>query len=219
MSQVRAGFAAVVAGGVCTGGTGGGPFVVPGTYRVQLSRRAAGTTTNLGEAQTITVAADPNLTVTPAQRTAATTYQDNVARLQRTFTGALEQANNMKTRTTAIRRALVDSPADVKLMDQAAGFDRRVTAIQRSLRGDETLRGTESGSPTTIQNRVNSSVQGSRGLTGAPTGTQQLNYTIANDELTAQVALLRTLEAELKKYEQQLEAAGVPYTPGRWPGQ
>ena len=46
-----------------------------------------------------------------------------------------------------------------------------------------------------------------------------MNYTIANDDLTAQVALMRTLEAELRKFEQQLEAAGVPYTPGRWPGQ
>ncbi len=86
-------------------------------------------------------------------------------KLQRIFTGALEQANNMRTRTQAIRRALVDSPADVKLMDQALQFDRRVLAVLRALRGDETLRGNESGSPTTIQNRVNSAVQGSRGLT------------------------------------------------------
>ena len=131
------------------GGTGGGPFVAAGTYRVALSRRVGGNTTNLGEAQSITVTADPAAPqlITPAQRTTAMTYQENVAKLQRTFTGALEQANNMRTRTQAIRRALVDSPADVKLMDQAVQFDRRVLAILRVLRGDETLRGTESGSP------------------------------------------------------------------------
>jgi photosystem II stability/assembly factor-like uncharacterized protein len=204
---------------IYAGGTGGGPYVAPGTYRIALSRRVGGNTQALGEPQSITVVADPALQVTPAQRTAATTYHDNVAKLQRTFTGALEQANNMRTRTQAIRRALVDSPADAKLIDLALQFDRRVVAILRSLRGDETLRGTESGSPTSVQGRVNSAVQGSRGLTGAPTGTQQMNYTIANEDLTAQVALLRTLEAELRKYEVQLEAAGVPYTPGRWPGQ
>ena len=202
------------------GGTGGGAYVVPGTYRIALSRRVNGVTTNLGEPQTINVTADPAMPqLTPAQRTAATTYSENVAKLQRTFTGALEQANNMRTRTQAIRRALVDSPADVKLMDQAVQFDRRVLAILRVLRGDETLRGTESGAPATVQSRVNSAVQGSRGLSGAPTGTQDMNYRLANDDLTAQVGLLRTLEAELKKFEQQLEAAGVPYTPGRWPGQ
>ncbi|HYM24204.1 MAG TPA: hypothetical protein VEU08_13390, partial [Vicinamibacterales bacterium] len=206
-------------GGGFGGGGGVGPFVAPGTYRAALSRRAGGTTTSLGDAQTIAVVADPNATLTPAQRTAATEYQDKVAKLQRAFAGALEEANNMKTRTTAIRRAIVDSAADIKLLDDASKFDARVTAILRALRGDETLRGLESGAPSTIQSRVGSAAAGAGGLTGAPTGTQQMNYTVANDELNAEDAKLRALETELKRFEQQLEAAGVPYTPGRWPGQ
>ena len=64
---------------------------------------------------------------------------------------------------------------------------------------------------------MNSAAAGARGLTGAPTGTQQMNYTVANDELNAEAAKLRALEGELRRFEQQLEAAGVPYTPGRWP--
>ena len=36
--------------------------------------------------------------------------------------------------------------------------------------------------------------------------------------VAAQITALRTLETELRKFEQQLEAAGVPYTPGRPPG-
>ena len=70
-----------------------------------------------------------------------------------------------------------------------------------------------------MQTRVNSAVQGARGLSGAPTGTQQLNYGIAFDELAAEITRLRALEPELKKFEQQMEAAGGAYTPGRWPGQ
>jgi len=206
-------------GGGGFGGGGGGPFVAPGTYRAALSRRVGGKTDALGDAQTITVSADPNATLTPAQRTAATEYQDKVAKLQRAFTGALEEANNMKTRTTAMRRAIADSAADVKLLDETARYDQRVTASLRALRGDETLRGLESGAPSTIQSRVNSAAAGARGLTGAPTGTQQTNYTIANEELNAEIVKLRALEADLKKFEQTLEAAGVPYTPGRWPGQ
>ena len=134
------------------------------------------------------------------------------------FTGALELANNLRTKTQAMQRALVDSPADIKMLDQARQFDQRVVAILRALRGDETLRGLESGDPTSIQDRVNSAVQGARGLTGAPTGTQQRNYQIANEDLAAQLTALRGLEAELRKFEQQLEAAGLPYTPGRVPG-
>jgi photosystem II stability/assembly factor-like uncharacterized protein len=197
--------------------TGGGSFVQPGTYRVALSRRIDGAVTALGEPQPLTVTADPGVTLTPAQRTAAAEYHGQVDRLQRGFTGALELANNLRTKTQAIQRALVDSPADIKMLDQARQFDQRVVAILRALRGDETLRGLESGDPTSIQDRVNSAVQGARGLTGAPTGTQQRNYQIANEDLTAQINALRTLEGELRKFEQQLEAAGVPYTPGRVP--
>jgi photosystem II stability/assembly factor-like uncharacterized protein len=204
-------------GGGFGGGAGQGSFVLPGTYRASLSRRVGGNTTPLGESQTLTVNADPGVTLSPAARTAAAEYQQNVFRLQRMFTGALEQANDMKTRTTAIRRAIVDSTADVKLLDEAAALDRRVTAVQRALRGDETLRGLESGSPSSIQTRVNSAAAGARGLTGTPTGTQQMNYTIALEELNAEIGKLKALESELRKHEQQLEAAGVPYTPRRWP--
>jgi hypothetical protein len=202
---------------VIPGGTGGGSFVPPGTYRVSLSRRASGTTTALGEPQTITVQADPGATLSPEAQKTALEYQERVARLQRSFTASLEQANTLRTAVTAIRRALVDSPADLKLLDQASSFERRIVAVLRALRGDETLRGLESGSPSTIQSRVNSAVAGARGLTGAPTGTQQTNYTIASEELAAEVPRLRAIDAELTKFEQQLEAAGVPYTPGRRP--
>jgi photosystem II stability/assembly factor-like uncharacterized protein len=213
------------AGGPGGGGGGGGfggqaglgAFVQPGTYRVSLSRRVGGTTTALGEAQSVTVSADPGVTLSAADRAAAVEYQTNVFRLQRSFTGALEQANQMRTRTQAMRRAITESAADIKLLDAAVGFDRRVVVILRALRGDETLRGTESGSPSSIQTRVNSAAAGGRGLTGAPTGTQRTNYTIALEDLNAEIGRLKTLESELRKFEAQLEAAGVPYTPGRWP--
>ena len=118
-----------------------------------------------------------------------------------------------------MRRAVAESAAAPRLLDVAVGLDRRVVGVLRTLRGDETLRGLESGSPSTIQSRVNAATAGARGLTGAPTGTQQQHYTIANDDLAAVVPQLRTLEGDIRKFEQELEAAGVPYTPGRWPGQ
>ncbi len=199
------------------GGTGGGAFVAPGTYTVSLSRRVGGASTTLGDPQAVVVTADPASQITPATITSARDFQDRVFRLQRSFAGALEQANQIRTRTAAIRRALVDSPAGLRLLDQAARFDGRILAVLRRLRGDETLRGLESGAPTSTQARVNSSVAGTRGLTGTPTGTQRLNYDLAADDLSGQVTALRALEAELRKFEQEIEAAGVPYTPGRWP--
>ncbi len=199
------------------GGNGGGAFVAPGTYTVALSRRVGGVPTALGEPQSIVVTADATAQITPATITSAKDFQDKVFRLQRSFTGALDQANQIRTRTTAIRRALVDSPAGLRLLDQAVRFDGRILAVLRRLRGDETLRGLESGAPTSTQARVNSAAAGARGLAGTPTGTQRLNYDLAADDLGGQLTALRALETELRKFEQEIEAAGVPYTPGRWP--
>ena len=153
----------------------------------------------------------------PEDRAATVEYQQKVAKLQKAFNGSQELANNCKTRITAIRRALIDAPTDLKLLDEAVKLDKRITAIQRALRGDETLRGAESGAPSSISSRVNSAAAGARGLTGIPTGTQKLNYQIAFDELSEEMAKLKALEADLKKFEQQLDAAGVPFTPGRLP--
>jgi len=44
-----------------------------------------------------------------------------------------------------------------------------------------------------------------------------MNYRIAQEELSEEMAKLKSLEADLKGFEQQLDAAGVPYTPGRLP--
>jgi len=196
---------------------GGGSFVPPGTYKVSLARRAGGVLTPLGAEQTLTVEAEPGAAIAPTDRAAALEYQKKATRLQQAFDGASELANDCKTRTTAIRRALVDSPADLKLMDEAVKLDQRITAILRNLRGDETLRGTESGAPSSISSRVRSAASGARGLTGLPTGTQEMNYRIAFEEFSAELPKLKALEADLKKFEQQLDALGVPYTPGRRP--
>jgi hypothetical protein len=204
-------------GGGFGGGGGQGAFVPPGTYRLALSRRSGGTVTALGEPQTITVTADPGLSITPAMRTTSLEYQDRVNRLQRSYQAAQEQADDVKARTAAIRRAVVDSSADLKLLDQAGALDRRALLLQRSLRGDETIRGDESGSASTIQSRVNSAVAGARGLSGMPTGTQQQNYTIASEDLATVIKQLQALETELSKFESQLDAAGVPHTPRRRP--
>lgn len=194
----------------------GGPFVAPGTYKISLSRRLAGVTTPLGAEASFTVEADPAWTPTPEDRKAREEFTARALDLQRKVTGALEAANTARAELAAMRRALLDSPADAKLLDDAAALDKRLTAILRRLRGDETLRGLESGRPSSIQSRINSATSGIRSTTGAPTGTQRLNYQIASEEFAAEQPRLRAVLDGLRKFKTQLDAAGVPYTAGRY---
>ncbi|HEY3442395.1 MAG TPA: glycosyl hydrolase [Paludibaculum sp.] len=195
---------------------GGGGFVQPGVYKVSLAKRVGGVTTALGAEQSFTVEPEAAAQVKPEERKALSDFVTKVYRLQRQVTGSLEAANTAKTKLGAVKRALLDSPAEAKLMDETSALDRRLTAILRKLRGDETLRGLESGSPSSIQSRIGSATFGTRNMTGAPTGTQQLNYQIASEEFAAEQPKLKSLLDDLKKFEQQLDVAGVPYTQGRF---
>jgi photosystem II stability/assembly factor-like uncharacterized protein len=194
----------------------GGGFVTPGVYKVSLAKRVGGVITPLGAERSFTVDAEPAAQVKPEEGMALTDFVSRVYHLQRQVTGALEAANTAKTKLGAAKRALLDSPADARLMDEAAALDRRLTEILRKLRGDETLRGLESGSPSSIQSRIGSAAFGTRNLTGAPTGTQQLNYQIASEEFAIEQPRLKSVLDDFKKFEQQLDAAGVPYTQGRF---
>ncbi|MBI5282541.1 MAG: glycosyl hydrolase, partial [Candidatus Solibacter usitatus] len=194
----------------------GGAFVVPGVYKVSLAKRVNGIITPLGAEQSFTVEAEADAQVRPEDRKALSEFVSKVYRLQRQVTGSLESANNARTRLAAIKRALPDSSADTKLLDEASVLDKRLTSILRALRGDETLRGLESGTPSSIQSRADSASSGVRNLTGAPTGTMQMNYQIASEELAAVQPKLKALLDDLKKLEAQLDALGAPYTPGRY---
>jgi hypothetical protein len=85
------------------------------------------------------------------------------------------------------------------------------------MRGDETLRGLESGSPSSISSRISSAGFGSRSALGRPTGTMEANLRIADEEFAVEQPKLKALIDELKKFEQAMDAAGVPWTTGRTP--
>ena len=94
--------------------------------------------------------------------------------------------------------------------------------LQEALSGDPTMpRRSEPGMPG-IQSRVQQIVRGHWSTTSAPTATHRRNYEIASEQFGEIVDDLRQLiEVDLVALEGELEAAGVPWTPGRgvprWP--
>ncbi len=60
-------------------------------------------------------------------------------------------------------------------------------------------------------------VGGTWSNTQAPTGTQRRNYDIASQQLTEFLPKLKAAMDDLRRLEDDAEAAGVPWTPGRLP--
>lgn len=189
-----------------------GHYAMPGTYKVSLHKRVGGVTTQIGATQSFEVT-----TETPLAKETID-FHTRFDRIRRVMAGAMETANTAKQRVAAAKRAIADSTADLKLRDEASALDTRVTAILRKLRGNEVLAAKYIEETPSIQDRIQGISGGMRRSLSPPTRTMEDSLRIATEELQQELAKIRTLiDVELKKLEREMEAAGVPHTPGRIP--
>ena len=197
----------------------GGPLVMPGRYSVAFAKRVNGVTTRLAGPQEFNVFAEGQEAMSAGDRAALVEFQQKVARLQRAVAGAVETANQVKSRLVQIKRALHETPAaEARLTEDAASIEKRTNDILRSLRGDIALRQRQEILPPSIVERVSTIVSDQRMSTAAPTQTQKQHYVVAAQEFEAVLNQLRPLvEGDLTRLEKAMEAAGAPWTPGRIP--
>ncbi|MDX6531983.1 MAG: hypothetical protein QOH41_4273, partial [Blastocatellia bacterium] len=180
-----------------------GPLVMPGTYKVNLSKRVDGVITSLGQTQEFQVIVDGQERMTPSDRANLVEFQQKVARLQRAVQGASATANALKPRLVAIRRALLETPAaPEKLLGDAAALDKRTSEILRALQGDQALRQRNMNLAPSISDRVGDIVGSQRMSTARPTQTQLDQYAAAAQEFETTLNQLRQLiEGDLARLE------------------
>jgi photosystem II stability/assembly factor-like uncharacterized protein len=187
-----------------------GFFVPPGKYTVTLMRHFQGKTTALGEPRTVQVDSE--------QSAAQTDFSVKLNTLRKALAAATETANSTKARLATIERALQESSADTKLHDQADALTRRVNDLLRQLNGTPEIRRRQENERDSISGRINTIVFETRSTTEPPTQTHQESYSLAAAEFAELVGKLRALvNSDLPALEKQMDAAGVPHTPGRVP--
>jgi hypothetical protein len=132
--------------------------------------------------------------------------------------GAVEWASEADERLTYTRKALYDTPgADTALLVESQRLQTELNDILVDLRGDKTREKRNVFTPPSISERVNQIVGSQWDTTSAPTQTERDAYRWAVDEFAEALGRLTTLASVLEFFENQLEAAGAPWTPGRLP--
>ncbi|MFI5251343.1 MAG: WD40/YVTN/BNR-like repeat-containing protein [Bacteroidota bacterium] len=196
-----------------------GPLVMPGSYRVTLSKRIGGVTTQIAGPQSFTIYVPGQESMSITDRKSLAEFQHQVSQLQRAVNGSAQAANDLKTRIGQIKHALQETPAPIdKLLTDALGIEARVNDILRDFRGDNTLRSRNENTPPTLSERINSVADNGRGSTSRPTQTDRDAYAIVSADLGAEIQKLKTIsEVDLPRLEKGMEAAGAPWTPGRIP--
>lgn len=196
-----------------------GFLVAPGRFTVRMAKRIDGVVTELGGPQSFEVVPlpgrDPVLSGMPPDQMAA--FLQQVEDFRRVLSGTSatveETAERLETMRAALERSTV---ADTTLPDQVRALEDRLFDLRAELSGDR--RKGRIGEPTkpSIERRLGVVLTGVRLSTYGPTPTHRRSFELAQQGLAAVQAKLAVLvEQDLPALEAKLEAAGVPWTPGR----
>ncbi len=196
-----------------------GPLAAPGAYRVTLAKLQDGEWTELAPAVSFTTKPLGSGALPAANGAEALAFHRQVAELQRAVMGAVRAVGETQTRLDHLQRAAFDTPgAPRTLVERLDATEATLRDLRVELEGDETIERRNEAAPPGIVERVQTVVRGQFSATYGPTGTHRRGYEIAADEFAPWLARLRQLvEVDLAAVEQELDALGAPWTPGRLP--
>ena len=207
------------------GGEPDGPMVAPGEYSARVVLVTDDGHEGLTAPESFTVRPLGTATLAAADRDALLAFQREVAALQRAAIATDRAARETSERLALLRRAVRAAPGLDAAPYEAriASFEDRLFEIGRVLSRDRTALDRAELAPPSVMQRISRVVGAQFRSTSAPTTTQRNSYAVASAQLAEMSAALRALvEADLAALGAELEAAGVPWTPGRpiprWPG-
>ncbi len=194
-----------------------GVLAAPGTYSVSLAKRHDGTVTAIGEPESFEVKPlrDPVLPgMQPAEMVAALREINELRRGISAATAVIEEA---ETKLGAMREVLMRSTVgDTALDDEVRALGHRLADLKEALDGNQQKDDIGEPSPPSVAGRLGTVIMANRLSAYGPTPHHLENFRIAREDFAAiREGLNRLIEADLPALEKKLEAAGVPWTPGR----
>ncbi len=197
---------------------GFGFLATPGKYTAHLTKRQDGKTAKLSEPVPFEVKGDPLSTLKAEDYAAITAFEKDVTTAEKGLLAATKTADELTAKTDAMRKSLKlaakpDDDTDAKLTALA----EQLRVLKRKLSGDGILTARQENVPDSIAARIGySSTRGE--AIAPPTGTVKQSLKIGVEELAEATAALKGIaEKDLPPLEKALDAAGVPWTPGRLP--
>jgi photosystem II stability/assembly factor-like uncharacterized protein len=195
----------------------GGPLVVPGTFTVAMAKRVGGEVTPLGEPQSFEVKRLYEGTLPGASPEEMVAFTRQIAEVNRQVDAVGHILDRTAENLQLIKKALGESThPDPSLDAEARALEHGVFELREMVYGNE--RKDELGEPVphSIGRRLSSAAMGNMLSTHGPTPNHQQTLAIAQEELAeVKKDLAQLVEMDLPAFEEKLDAAGVPWTPGR----
>lgn len=201
------------------GGGRSGPMVAPGLYKVSMELVVDGKPTPFGETRSFTVKLLPNAAADEQENKERVAIQKKVMDLMRAMMGASQVMDDAEKRIQMVKKAIPETPStEASHMDRVIELQNRLKDLEVRYGGDSTITSRYENAAPGLRGRMMRAAYEMSGTTARPTKTHQQAYEIVADEFEGFLADLKKLVTQdLKKLEDELEAAKAPYTPGRFP--
>ena len=193
-----------------------GVLVAPGTFTVSMHKRVDGVLTNVGQSQSFEVVSirEPTLPGSPQEQRVV--FSSQVDELSRANQGTIKTIDAIVAELAAAKEVLVSSTADPSLYEIANSIQQRIQAERDRLTNNESRDAFKELDEMTVQARLFHAGFVSNANAYGATPSQRESLRIARDlydDVSRQLSNL--VDVEYAGLKVALDAAGVPWSPGR----
>ena len=194
----------------------GGVLVAPGTFEATMYLRQDGTLTQVGEPRPVVLESIREPTLELADQEARVEFAREVAELDRVVAGTLQSIDAVLAELGAMKTALARSTAELDARARVDTLAALLRAQRESLRGNAMQQRMGELGPVSVSQRLSFAGFGSRTQAYGPTPAKREALTLAKQQFEAVDAVLRgAIDADLAALRAMMDAASVPWTPGR----
>ena len=196
----------------------GGALALPGVYSVHLAKRIDGKLVDLGQSQTFEVESiRDGGTLKGASIEVRTAFARRLAKTSGALNAAGRVIDETLQHVQAIQQVLLRSTLDdPALDDKARDLERRLKLLNDRIGGNEQRDVANDPGPVPIEGRLFVAQVGTSNSTYGPTPTHRRSLEIAEKQYARlKNDLDRIVKEELPALAAALQAAGVPWSPGR----
>ncbi len=193
-----------------------GVMAAPGSYSVTLSKRVDGKVETLAESQSFKVESIRTPTLDNVGQQERVEYALHVEELERAVRGSVSTIDQLVVATGAAKEKLMESRANMALYERAQGIERQAKRLRDRL--TQNTQRDEMGDlgPVPVLTRLQFAAGTKSTEVYGPTQAARASLKIAEDEYAEIYRELEDLvNGQFNALQEDLEKAGVPWTPGR----
>ncbi|MCP4213722.1 MAG: glycosyl hydrolase [bacterium] len=199
----------------------GGMLVMPGNYKVSLSKCIDGGVSQLVEPVPFTVKVLNNTTLPAKDRKALVAFQRKLAELMRVYFGISNYARALQQKVAKIKQTVVSLPGGAaRYLADVKRVETKLDDLIFSLDGPRAKASREELPPMKVplRDRLGALTRVQYYSTSAPGQTQLDMYRILEEEIPPVLQKLSDLvKVDIKALDMKLEKEGAPWTPDRLP--